>query len=212
MGRGIAASARVVGPDVKLSVFSDLACAWCYVGATRLERAVAAYTLQTGEQVDTAFRAYQRDSMLPSDTDVQAVEAGRSIGLDFDLANAVQADTFDGHRLLAWAEATGGLGAQRDLAHELWRAHFAEGADIADHDTLAARAAACRLDADAADDWLASSGGADEVRMQIETAQSAGITVVPTVVVEGQYALRGTQSQDTYLQALREVAEKLRTG
>ncbi|MGI8536109.1 MAG: DsbA family protein [Mycobacteriales bacterium] len=67
----------------------------------------------------------------------QVRAAARADGIELDFDVAVQANTFDAHRLLTWAEATGGPGAQRDLAHELWRAHFAEGADVGDNDTLA---------------------------------------------------------------------------
>ena len=215
---------------MKLSVFSDLACPWCYIGVTRLERALASYTLAGGEQPTLVFRAFQLDPDTPSDgapllqaiaekfgsseaaetMAAQVREAGRADGLDFDFERAVRANTYDAHRLLAWAEVAGGPGAQRDLAHELWRAHFTEGADIADPDTLAARAAACGLDADAADEWLATDSGGDEVRMQIETARSASISAVPTVVIEQRYAVRGAQSQETYLHVLRDARQRLR--
>lgn len=217
---------------MKISLFADLVCPWCYLGATRLERAAATYTLEAGDPVEISLRAFQLDPDTPSDAtpvldtlaekfgtreqaDQEAgrvVEEARSDGLDLDLTHAVRANTFDAHRMLAWAEAADGTRAQRDLAHELWRAHFAEGADIADHDTLAARAAAAGLDPEAADQWLASSGGSEEVRMQRDAARSARITTVPTAVVEAKYAVSGAQPQDTYLQVLHEVARQLDTG
>lgn len=209
-------------------MFSDVVCPWCYIGVTRLERAAATYTLQTGDPVQIALRAFQLDPEAPSDGAAelevladrfggreradqvadQVSTVARGDGIEIDLARAVRANTRDAHRMLIWAEITEGLGAQRDLAHELWRAHFLEGADVADHDTLAARAGVVGLDVDAADAWLASDGGADEVRMQVDAAASAGISAVPTLVVAGQYVVRGAQPQDTYLQVLHELAAR----
>ena len=217
---------------MKISVFSDVVCPWCYLGVTRLERAAAAYTLETGDPIEIALRAFQLDPRTPSDGTplveaiaekfggndraeqmfAQVSAAGRADGIDFDFSNAVQANTFAAHRLLTWAEGTVGLGAQRDLAHELWRAHFAEGADIADHDTLAARAAAAGLDAEAADAWLVSDGGAEDVRLQVETARSLGITAVPTAVLDGKYVASGAQPQQAYLRLLREVGDRQGAG
>lgn len=211
---------------MKVSVFSDIVCPWCYIGAVRFERAAAAVTLTTGTEFEVTLRAYQLDpdaesagkplmealaSKFGDEEGAQAsVErvraAGRPDGLDFDFEAAVEANTFDAHRLLTWAVAHDGVARQRDLAHELWRAHFVEGADIGDHDTLIARAGLVGLDVENAEEVLSSQIAADEVGMQRETARDLGINSVPTFVVDGRWMITGAQPQDALERALKQLA------
>jgi predicted DsbA family dithiol-disulfide isomerase len=212
---------------MKVRIFSDVVCPWCYLGVVRFERAAALHTILTGEPVEISMRAFQLDPDAPfeavpvrsyyekkfgSAEEAQTlidrvVAAGKITGIDFNFDEAVRGNTFDAHRLLTWADLTG---EQSDLAHELWRAYFLEGADICDHDTLAARAGLVGLDVDRADDILASDEFADEVRLQIEAARDLGISSVPYFVVEGQFAIQGAQSQDGYVEALGSIAAQLR--
>ncbi len=214
---------------MKVLIFSDVVCPWCYLGVVRFERAAALHTILTGEMVEVSLRAYQIDPDAP----VEAVptldyydnkyggreaaearisqfeSAGQITGVEFNFAEAVRGNTFDAHRLLTWAESSG-PGVQHDLAQELWRAYFLEGADISDHDTLAARAGIVGLDIDEADLILAGDGFAAEVKVQLETAREMGITSVPTIVIDDQYAIKGARSQDDYVQALANIAAELR--
>ena len=101
-----------------------------------------------------------------------------------------------------WKGNAAGRTEPRELIHQLWRAHFLEGADVADPLVLASRAALVGLDLETADALLASEEYADAVRTQDETARSLGITQLPYVVVEHRWTLAGPQSQDDYVQAL----------
>lgn len=214
---------------MKVSVFSDVVCPWCYLGVTRFERAAAIHTIITGEPVEISLRAYQLDPDAPTvavptrgfyDTKFGSSEeagaliakvesAGKITGIDFNFDEAVRGNTFDAHRLLTWAETTG-AGVQRDLAHELWRAYFLEGADIGDHDTLAARAGIVGLDIDEADAVLAGDDFAAEVRVQLETARGLRLEAVPMFVIDGTYVIHGAQSQDDYVQTLARIAAEIR--
>lgn len=214
---------------MRVLIFSDVVCPWCYLGVIRFERAAALHTILTGEPVEISLRAFQLDPDAPAEAvptldyyeqkfgsreraDAmvdRVVAAGKITGIDFNFTEAVRGNTFDAHRLLTWAEAEG-PGIQRELAQELYRAYFLEGADISDHDTLAARAGIVGLDIDRADEILASDHFADEVRLQLDAAQASGITSVPTIIVNGQFAIEGAQSQDDYVQALGNIAAQLR--
>lgn len=211
---------------VKVSVFSDIVCPWCYIGVTRFERAAAAVTLSSGTEFETTLRAYQLDPDAESharplteslthkfggDDNVKANldrvrAAGEPDGLDFDFESAVEANTFDAHRLLTWTVAHDGVVRQRDLAHELWRAHFVEGADVADHDTLIARAGLVGLDVERVEELLSTNLAADEVQMQRDTARDLGISSVPTFVIEGRWTITGAQPQDALERALKQLA------
>lgn len=212
---------------MKVRIFSDVVCPWCYVGVIRFERAAALHTIITGEPVDISLRAFQLDPDAPAEAVPiqpyyekkfgsaesaqalidQVVAAGKISGIEFNFEEAVRGNTFDAHRLLTWAEMTH---AQSDLAHELWRAYFLEGADISDHDTLAARAGLVGLDPDRADTILTGDEFADEVKLQLDAARDLGISSVPYFVVEGKFAIQGAQSQDAYVQALGSIAAQLR--
>jgi predicted DsbA family dithiol-disulfide isomerase len=215
---------------MQVQVFSDVSCPWCYLGVSRLERAAGLFSMRTGEPIDLLLRAFQLDPRAPAEPrpllDALAAKLGGPVqqvtarlveefaveGLELDLDAAVQANTFDAHRLLTWAESVGGAPTQLALAAELWRAHFAEGADISDATTLATRAAVVGLDLTAAERLLGSDEGAAEVVLQQSTAASLGITSVPTVVFERRYVVSGAQTQAAYEQVLGEVRKASTAG
>jgi predicted DsbA family dithiol-disulfide isomerase len=209
---------------VKVLIFADVTDPWSYIGATRFERAAAMFSILTGEPVELTFRAFQLDPEAPNDgrllmdanadvlggadkaelINVQVTAAAKITGIDLNFDEAVQANSFDAWRLLTWADEAG-PGFQRDLAHQLWRAHFLEGADIGDPFALATRAALVGLDLETAEALLASTEYAEEVRTQVATGESIGVTQLPYVVVEQQWTLEGIHSQNDYVQALNEI-------
>ncbi|HLV54488.1 MAG TPA: DsbA family protein, partial [Actinotalea caeni] len=117
----------------------------------------------------------------------------------------VPADSTDAWRLLTWAEESG-ADVQRELLHQLWRAHFLEGTDVSDAFVLASRAALVGLDLETADALLASDEMLAEVEQQRRTAAAIGAQAAPFVVVDARYTLAGVHSQDDYLRALQSIA------
>ena len=95
--------------------------------------------------------------------------------------------------------------AEADLLHQLWRAHFLEGADIGDPYTLATRAALLGLELETAEALLASTEYADEVRTQDEVGASLEVAQLPYVAIEQRWTLVGVQSQNDYVQALHQI-------
>lgn len=187
---------------VKAIVFADVVDAWSYVGAVRFERAAALYTILTGEPVEISYRAASFE--VPATAD-EVAAAARITGIDLDDTEVVPADSTDAWRLLTWAEETGAE-IQRELLHQLWRAHFLEGADVSDGFVLASRAALAGLELETAEALLASDEMLAEVERQRETARSIGATAAPFVVVEARYTLAGVHSQDDYLKALQSIS------
>lgn len=184
---------------MKAVVFCDVTDVLSYLGATRFERAAATFTILTGEPVEISYRAAA--SGVDADLDA-AVGAARISGIDLNLDERVPADSTDAWRVLTWASESGDA-TQRDLLHQLWRAHFLEGADVSDHLVLSSRAALVGLDLETADALLASTDFATEVQRQIDTAADLGIGDLPFVVVDGDRTLAGVMSQNDYVQALR---------
>ena len=137
---------------MRVEIWSDVACPWCYVGTRRFERAVQ----ETGIDVDVVYRSFELDPTVPTGVEspplveylahkfgdrsrVQAAharltEAGVELGIDFRWAGMRRANTFDCHRLLAWALHADGADKQRALKEVLLRAYFTDGQDVADHE------------------------------------------------------------------------------
>jgi predicted DsbA family dithiol-disulfide isomerase len=211
---------------VQVEIWSDVACPWCYVGTARFERAVA----QTGVDVDVVYRSFDLDPNVPPGegpplteylarkfgdlSRVQAAHArltaaGSELGIDFRWSQMRRANTFDAHRLLAWALHRSGPEAQRTLKKALLRAYFTDGREVADHDVLADLAAEAGLDRGGAATLLASDDEADFVQAEREEAYGNGISAVPTFVVEGQWMLQGALDTDKWVKALAHMEAEL---
>jgi predicted DsbA family dithiol-disulfide isomerase len=134
---------------------------------------------------------------------VTAIAADDGLRLDFD--RAIAANTFDAHRLVAWAAAQG---RQADMVDAVQRAHFTQGLDIGSPAALAAIAGSLGLDAAAAADALRSHAGTDEVRADLEAARALGISSVPTFVIDNRYAIQGAQEAATLRDALAEITRR----
>ncbi len=207
--------------SMDIQVWSDVVCPWCYIGKRRLEQALSEF----GALATVTYRAYQLDpSPVPKAMPIKAamaakfggperseqmfahvtaIAAGDGLTLNFD--RAIAANTFDAHRLIAWAA---GQRRQADMLDALQRAHFTDGVDIGSHAALARVAGTIGLDEAAALDHLAGGAGAHEVRADIATARDLGITSVPTFVVDGKYAIQGAQEPATLVTAFAEIARR----
>ncbi len=207
---------------MKVEIYSDVACPWCYIGNARFERALAAFPGRAA--VDVSFRPFQLDpgtpqrpqpfyeysdqrfgpDFRPKHDHVTAVAAKEGLEFRFDRALAV--NTFTAHRLLWLTERDHGAATQRALKIALLRTYFTDGGNIADTDTLVGLAAEVGVDRDRAKQWLTGDEGAAETIEEIESAQRLGIQAVPTFVFDGRYAVRGAQEASVLLQALEQVA------
>jgi predicted DsbA family dithiol-disulfide isomerase len=232
----IAATVPTTGPigggdrfngGVRVEIWSDVACPWCYVGTQRFGRAVE----ETGADVDVVYRSFELDPTVPTGAGspplvdylerkfgdrsrVQAAHArltsaGADLGIDFRWEGMRRANTFDAHRLLAWALHEHGPDRQRAVKQRLLQAYFTDGLDVADHGVLAGLAADVGLDAEAAAAFLASGAEADFVRAERAEAYSNGITAVPTFVVEGEWMLQGAHEPDKWVKALTHIQSEL---
>lgn len=213
---------------MKIEIYSDVACPWCYIGQVRFERALRAFP--QADQVEVSYRPYQLDPAAPEPSVPmmqslerrfgpqaramvdRVAENARTEGVQMDFDRALAANTLDAHRLMERAGSEYGAEVQRDLAEALFRAHFTEGRDVASPETLIELAAAAGMDATRTRDFLESGEGRREVTEQIEQARRLGITSVPTFVFDGKYAVQGAQPTSTFLQALEQVAQERGNG
>ena len=207
-----------------VDVWSDIACPWCWIGKRRLEDAIGAFE---GE-VAVTWRAFELDPSAPAEApervdyarrlaakyrttrdEAQAmidrmVGVGRSVGLELRFERIRPTNTFDAHRLLAWAAEAG---RQTELKERLFAAYLSEGLAISDHAVLRGLADSAGLDPKAAAAVLASDAHAGEVRKDQALAARLGITGVPFFVLDHRYAVSGAQPAEELLAAMRRAVE-----
>ena len=207
---------------MKVEIYSDVACPWCYIGKARFERALAAYP--GAQDVDVSFRPYQLNPATPEQAQPlydyydqlfgpgfrskhsSVTDVAKAEGLDFRFDHALAVNTFTAHRLMWLTERDYGAAVQRDLKNALLRSYFTDGGNINDHEALTALAVEVGVAEDKARAWLADGSGTAEVRRELDEAHQLGIQAVPTFVFNGKYAVQGAQEASTFLQVLEQVA------
>jgi len=214
---------------VRIDVWSDVVCPWCYLGKRRLEAALD--RLPWSAEVEVRWRAFQLDPRAPREPgDLRAAierkygpgafdamtarltALGRPEGIDYRFDRAQRVGTRDAHRLLAWALATEGPVAQGVLKERLLRAYFTDGVNVADPVTLAGLAGEVGLDASTAGAVLASDAHADDVAADLRAAAERGITGVPGFVVDDRVLIPGAQEVETFVAVLERARARGLTG
>jgi predicted DsbA family dithiol-disulfide isomerase len=207
---------------VRVDIFSDIICPWCYLGRARFHEAIAAFD----GPVEVTWRPFQLDPDAPAvpepatehlsgkfggQTRVAAMHdrmrgLTMAAGLPYEPDRALRANTRDAHRLVWLA---GQEGDQDAVVARLFRAYHAEGRDISDPETLSALAAEAGLPAGRTRNLLDAGEGAAEVARDLEQARALGITGVPFFLFEGVWAVSGAQPTEVFGEALREVERNL---
>ncbi|MBK7331260.1 MAG: DsbA family oxidoreductase [Betaproteobacteria bacterium] len=204
-----------------VDVVSDVVCPWCYIGKRHLDAALATLA-EAGQPLPTVrWHPYELNPDLPAEGvdrrdylerkfggAARAAQiydrvrrAGTQAGIAFDFERiALQPNTRDAHRLIAWVQTRGDATA---LVERLFRAYFIEGAFVGSHEVLAGLASDAGEDRDAALDFLASEMGRGEVAEAEVRASQLGITGVPFFIVDGRYGLSGAQPAEAIVEALR---------
>ena len=211
---------------MRVEIWSDVVCPWCYIGKRRFEQALAGF--EGRDDVELVFRPFQLDPTAPPGSTMPVMEAyarkfggeeraqeiiahvtevAAADGLDFHLERAQRANTRDAHRLLALAEREHGPAVQGALKEALLRAYFVDGRNVADHDTLVDIAVGVGIDGGRAASMLASEEGSHELKADLDEARELGVTAVPTFVFGGRWAVPGAQDPEMLLRALRRTAE-----
>jgi len=207
---------------VKVEIWSDVACPWCYIGKRRFEVALSRF--EHRDQVHVRWRSFELDPDAPAvREDVYAerlatkygitvheaeatidrmIEAGAAHGVVLRFDKARPANTFDAHRLLHLAARHD---VQHDLKERLLHAMFTSGATLTDVEVVVALAADGGLDPVATRDVLTGDAFAADVRADERLAAELGITSVPFFVVDGTFGVSGAQPPELLLGALEEA-------
>ena len=206
---------------IKVDIWSDIACPWCYIGKRKFEAGAEA----AGIPVEVEYHSFELSPDTPVEfpgrhgeflaqrmgvSPEQATAMGErvtgiaaTVGLDYDYDALQTTNTVLGHQLIHYAKARG---KQLEMKERLLKAYFVEGrhvgriADLAD---LAAELGFDRADVVrslTADEYLA------DVRADVAQAGELGIRGVPFFVIDGKYGVSGAQDASTFAQALQQVA------
>jgi predicted DsbA family dithiol-disulfide isomerase len=210
---------------MKVEVWSDVVCPWCYIGKRRFERALEAFDGRAGVEVE--WRSFQLNPDQPRgvvddhnaylarkfgvspgqihEMNARLVGLAAAEGLEYHFETYKVVNTIDAHRILHLAKARG-LGNE---AHErLLRAQLVEGQLLEDPATLARLAGEVGVDEAEAAEALATGAFEDAVNRDFEEARTLGIDAVPFFVFDRRYGIPGAQPAEVFLSALRQVRDE----
>ncbi len=205
---------------MRVDIWSDIVCPWCYIGKRHLEQALARFS--HASEVELVYRSFELDPSAPRVREAgnaaerlgkkygvplaqaqqmidRVVQTAAKAGVEMRYDTMRGGNTFDGHRLLHLARQTG---HQVALKERLMRGYFCEGEAIGEHATLERLACEVGLDAAAVRDVLATDRFAREVRGDEQLARELGISGVPFFVLAGRLGVSGAQPADVLLGAL----------
>ena len=208
---------------MRIEIWSDIACPWCYIGKRRLETALERFG--HAEDVEVVYRSFLLDPSTPVQPtgETTAEHLGRKYGggaaagqqmidrmeaaaaeegLLFRLGAAQRTSTVDAHRLLHLALAQGGPELQSVVKEELLAAYFLRAENVADHDQLRRLAEKAGLETERVEEMLAGSEYVDDVEADIRAAADLGANGVPFFVIDRKYGVSGAQPADFFVQVL----------
>lgn len=207
---------------MKIEIWSDIACPWCYVGKRRFEKALSQF--EHRDQVEVMWRSFELDPTAPRRykesqeehlaskygvpvSQARAMNArmtaeAKQEGLDFHFEHIKPGNTFDAHRLIHFAAGSG----KRDaMVERLFSAYLTEGLAVGERDMLLQLATEVGLDRQAAREVLDSEAFADAVRADEARARALGISGVPFFAIDERYGISGAQPPEMILGALKQA-------
>jgi predicted DsbA family dithiol-disulfide isomerase len=204
---------------MKIEIWSDIVCPFCYIGKRRIENALKNHP--HADKIKVEWKSFLLNPDMVSDPNKknieylaeikgwsleqakqitqQVVDMAAQEGLEYNMDIAVVANPKDAHRVIQYAKtiALGDAMKERFL-----KAYFTEGKNIADFDTITALAVEIGLDADKVKAVLESSEYADKIQYDIYESQQLGVRGVPFFVLDNRYGISGAQHPDVFKETL----------
>jgi predicted DsbA family dithiol-disulfide isomerase len=210
---------------LKVQIWSDIMCPFCYIGKRRIEEALQNF--EHKEAVEIEWKSYQLDASFiasPEDNMVEHLaekyrkdndwaqnmldnmtQNAKTAGLDFHFEKAILANSFNAHRLLHLAKK---YNLANDLEELLFKAYLTEGKNVNDLDTLGKLGIEVGLDSEEISQVLNSDTYGSEVQQDQEEANAIGVQGVPFFVLDNKYAISGAQPAAAFLETLEKVWEE----
>ncbi|MFS0781741.1 DsbA family protein [Bacillus sp. 1P06AnD] len=210
---------------MKVDVWSDFACPFCYIGKRRFEQALKTFDHQ--DEVEVSFKSFQLDPYAKKESDqniysVLAKKQGVSIeqakgfteqislqakelGLDYRFDTMILTNTFAAHRLSHYADKQGKM---YEMIERILHAYFTESAKISDYEVLADLAAEVGLDRNKSMKVLEDGTFSEDVQNDQQLASQMGVQGVPFFVFNQKYAVSGAQPSEVFTEVLNKVYEE----
>jgi predicted DsbA family dithiol-disulfide isomerase len=211
--------------SIKVDVFSDVACPWCYVGKRKLEQGITEFeTANPGAKVEVEYHSYQLNPDMPVDYEGGQAEylaqikgfpleqvavmnqrlggIAKDVGLDYDFEAMQMTNTHLAHQLLQFAKTKG---KQQQMKERIMSAHFVEGLHVGKVDELVQLAADVGLDPREVKTVLENGSFRAAVETDIAQAREFGIQGVPFFVIQNKYGMEGAQNPDRFVYAFNTV-------
>ena len=205
---------------IKVDIWSDVQCPWCYIGKRKFEAGAAAF----GGAVEVEYHSFELAPDTPVDFDgtpidylsqrkgipveqvnqmlVNVTGIAASVGLDYDYDHVHQTNTVKAHELIHYAKAQG---RQLDMKERLLKAYFVDGRHVGRIEDLADLAAEIGLDRDEVVRVLTAETYLADVKADVAQATEYGIQGVPFFVIDGKYGVSGAQDATTFANVLEQV-------
>jgi predicted DsbA family dithiol-disulfide isomerase len=214
--------------SIKVDVWSDVACPWCYIGKRKLENAISAFSAEGSQTpIQVEYHSFLLNPDMPIDyegsqTDYLAEHKGMprdqvismterlvgiaaSVGLKYDMEHMHMTNTVLAHQLLQYAKIQG---KQAEMKERIMSAHFVEARHVGRADVLAQLAAEVGLDRTEVTRVLESGEYLPAFEADIEQARAYGISGVPFFVIDGKYGISGAQNPETFVGAFNQILEE----
>ena len=211
---------------MKIEVWSDFVCPFCYIGKRRLETALSQFPHK--EKVEIEYKSFELDpnSQKYSGSNIHEILASKygmsleqakqsnagiakqaaAIGLSFNFDDMKPGNTFDAHRLAKFAKTKG---KDREITEKLLHGYFTESIDLGDTETLVNLAESVGLNRQEAHAILQDKTAyANDVRNEESMAKQYGISGVPYFIINQKYAISGAQPTETFASALQQIWEE----
>ncbi|MEE4662281.1 MAG: DsbA family oxidoreductase [Halieaceae bacterium] len=210
---------------MKIELWSDFACPFCYIGKKRFEQALEAFPHK--DKVEVVLKAYQLDPNAPKVMTKSPAETfakghhmsveqakqrfdmfqtqAQTVGLTYNYDTIKMTNSFDAHRLAKWSNQ---FGKEYELTGRLMKAYFTDGLNIANIDTLAMLAGEVGLDEQEAKKVLKTNQYADQVKGEITEGRQIGVQGVPFFVLNRKYGVSGAQPVEYFTQVLEKLWEE----
>ena len=210
---------------MKVEIWSDIACPFCYIGKRKFEHALVGFDQK--DEVEVVYKSFQLDPNAPQNTtetmnqmlakkygqSVEQVEQmqkqvtvqANEVGLDYHLNDAKMTNTLDAHRLIHLAKEKGKMS---EMKEQLLKSYFVEGKHVGEIESLVEIAAAVGLDKEEVTSVLASDQYKKEVEADMQEGVQLGVQGVPFFVFNRKYAVSGAQPSNVFSEVLTKVIEE----
>lgn len=211
--------------NMTVDIWSDIRCPFCYIGKRKFEQALQQF--KNKENVEVIWHSFQLDPDLKTQPEVDVIdyftkakgisrkqadqmfnrakEMAAETGLEFNMDSLIVANSFTSHKLLQFAKSKG-LGDE--IKEALFEAHFTEGKNIDDRQSLIEIATRIGLDKKETEEVLDSERFSYEVKQDEMEAKNIGVQGVPFFVFNNKYAVSGAQAPETFLEVLEKSREE----